>query len=455
MTKFLFLISVLAYIFITGCFSHESSNNQSSFDTMEEILARINPPQFPDRDFIITDFGAKGDSVTNCKPAFDKAMAASKIAGGGRIVVPAGIYFLEGPIHFTSNTELCLSEGAVLRFSSEPSSYLPVVPTSWEGTLLYNYSPFIYAYQCKNVAITGKGIIDGEASDTWQLWRQNQREDQLLSRKMNNDQTPGEDRIFGEGHFLRPHLIQFYDCQNILVEDVKIEDSPFWCVHLLMCKNATVRGVKFNAQNKNNDGIDPEYSEDILIENVIFNNADDNVAIKAGRDLEGRTIGLSSKNIIIRNCKLLGLHGIVIGSEMAAGVHNVFVENCEAIGYLKRGLYIKSNPDRGGEISNIFFKNVKLDQVEDAFFITSFYHQEGHGNVTSIHSIFVEDVYCREALAGGIVVHGFPEKKVENIHFKNVTIQKAGVAFDLQNAGNIVLENVSIGGQAGPPSWVQ
>lgn len=446
------IISLVLLIFFIGC-TNQSHTEMNQFDSKEAILARIIPPVFNDKVFLITAFVDEGDSAINWKPAFDKAMAASKSSGGGRIVVPAGDYFLDGPIHFVSNTELHLAEGAVLKFSSEPSFYLPVVPTSWEGTLLYNYSPFIYANQCENIAITGKGVIDGEASETWQKWRDIQRDDQLLSRKMNNEQVPGEERIFGEGHYLRPHLIQFYDCKNILIEDVKIEDSPFWCIHLLMCQNATVRSVKFDAQNKNNDGIDPEYSEDILIENVVFNNADDNVAIKAGRDLEGRTIGRSTKNIIVRNCKLLGLHGIVIGSEMAAGVHNVFVENCEAIGYLKRGLYIKSNPDRGGEISNIFFKNVKLDKVEDAFFITSFYHKEGKGHVTHIHNVFVEDVYCREATAGGIVIHGFPEKKVHNIYFTNVTIEKAQIAFDLQEASNIIMEDVSIGGQAGPPSW--
>ncbi|WP_084555781.1 glycoside hydrolase family 28 protein [Alkaliflexus imshenetskii] len=449
---FIFLLT-MAFGIMCGCAGDGDVN--ARFDTKEEILARIKPPVIPQRSFLITDFGGVGDGVTNSKPAFDKAMAASEEAGGGRIVVPAGDYFMEGPIHFVSNTDLHLAEGARLFFSSEPAHYLPVVPTSWEGTLLYNYSPFIYAYQCENIAITGSGVIDGEASDTWQLWREIQRESQLLSRQMNNDQVPVAQRIFGDGHYLRPHLIQFYDCRNILVEDVKIEDSPFWCLHLLMCQNVTVRGIRFDAQNKNNDGIDPEYSEDVLIENVVFNNADDNVAIKAGRDLEGRTIGRSTKNIIVRNCKLLGLHGIVIGSEMAAGVHNVFVENCEAIGYLKRGLYIKSNPDRGGEISNIFFRNVKLDKVEDAFFITSFYHQEGKGHVTHIHNIFVEDVYCREATAAGIVIHGFPEKKVHNIHFTNVTIEQAQIAFDLQEARNIILEDVSIGGQAGPPSWVQ
>ena len=432
-----------------------SGDETQVLDTKEEILARIVAPVFPERDFLLSDFGASADGLGDNKAAFSAAMTASREAGGGRIVVPAGEYLVNGPIHFVSNTELHLEEGARVFFSSDPQHYLPVVPTSWEGTLLYNYSPFIYAYQCENIAITGKGHIDGEAADTWQLWREKQRDSQLLSRRMNNDAVPLEERIFGEGHYLRPHLIQFYDSRNILVEDVLIEDSPFWCLHLLMCENVTVRGIRFDAHNKNNDGIDPEYSRDVLIEKVVFNNGDDNVAIKAGRDREGRSMARPTENIIVRDCQLQGLHGIVIGSEMASGVRNVFVENCVAGGYLKRGLYIKSNPDRGGEISNIYFNNVQLDVVEDAFFITSFYHQEGAGHLTHIHDIFVENVYCREATAAGIVVHGFPELKVHDVYFTNVTIEKADIAFDLQDARNIVLEDVSIGGQAGPPTWAQ
>lgn len=445
---------ILSLFLVSSCQQvSEKGEDINRFDTKEEILNRIVEPVFPDHLFNVLDFGAKDDSVFDSRPAFVAAMHQSAEAGGGCIIVPAGTYFLQGPIHFVDNTELHLSEGSILKFSSEPAHYLPVVTTSWEGTLLYNYSPLIYAYQKKNIALTGDGIIDGDASKTWQLWHAKQKPDQELSREMNHAQTPLEERIFGEGHYLRPQHIQFYDCKNILVEDVTIKDSPFWCLHILMCKNVTVRGIKYDAYNKNNDGIDPEYSEDVLIENVQFNNGDDNVAIKAGRDVEGRNMGLSTKNVIVRNCMLQGLHGIVIGSEMSGGVHNIFVENCDASGYLKRGLYIKSNPDRGGEISNIFFKNIQLDRVEDAFFITSFYHQQGEGHATHIHDIFIENVYCRQADAAGIVVHGFPTQKVHDIYFTDVVIEKAEVALDLRDATRIILDNVSIGGEVGPPSW--
>lgn len=445
------LIFALALMIISCNVKQETPD-----EIKKAILQRIKVPVFPKQDFLITDFGANtGDSLQANQVAFAKVIDACHKAGGGRVVVPSGQYLVNGPIHLKSNVNLHLENKAVIRFGSNPKDYLPLVKTSWEGTFIYNYSPFIYGYKLTNVAITGKGVIDGEASNTWSKWKDIQHNDQFLSRQMNHQSVPVEERIFGEGHYLRPHLIQLYDCQNILVEDIKLEDSPFWCIHLLMCKNASLRRLSYDAQNKNNDGIDPEYSEDILIEDIDFNNSDDNVAIKAGRDHEGRSMKNGSKNIIIRNCRLKGLHGIVIGSEMSAGVHHVFVENCKASGYLKRGLYIKSNPDRGGEISHIYFKNIRLDEVEDCFFITSFYHSEGEGFESYIHNIYIDSVYCRKASANGIVIQGFPSKKVKNIYFNDVTISSAKNAISMQETENIVFSNLNIGVVAEAPSHVQ
>ena len=157
-----------------------------------------------------------------------------------------------------------------------------MVFTSWEGTFLYNYSPFIYAFGKENISIIGKGTIDGNSANTFATWRQHQKESQALSRQMNHAGTPFEERVFGAGHHLRPHLIQFFQCKNILVQDVTITDSPFWCIHLLQSENATFRAINFTAQNANNDGIDPEYSRNVLIEDINFDNSDDNVA-KIGR----------------------------------------------------------------------------------------------------------------------------------------------------------------------------
>ena len=434
--KFIIILFQLAVIS-----SFLSCNNK--LDTKEEILARIKAPEFPEQTFTITDFGAIPDSTGDNKPAIDKAIEACKNAGGGTVFIPTGVYFVDGPIHLESNLNLHLEQGAILRFSSNPDSY-PLVLTSWEGTLLYNYSPFIYACNKENLAISGTGTIDGEASETFAKWQKIQKKDQLLSREMNHTNVPVEERRFGKDHFLRPHLVQFFECKNILVENISIEDSPFWCVHLVKCVNATLLGLHYDAQNKNNDGIDPEYSRDILIENINFNNNDDNVAIKAGRDNEGRDMGMPCENIIIRNCHFKGLHAVAIGSEMSSGVRNVFIENCDAAGYVKRGIYLKSNPDRGGEMSDIFVNNVKFGEMLDCFMITSNYHNEGSGFTTSIKNVHINNVSCQKAENYAIYIKGHTLKHVTDVFIENFKVDTAsrGVFIDL--ADNINFKEVFV-----------
>lgn len=451
----IFLFVLTTSFIVTSC-AERTEKNLSRTQKRDQILSQINPPPISADNLInLTDFGALGDSLTDNKPAFDRALEKCKALGGGRIVVSPGIYIVNGPIHLVSNVTLDLQKGAKLVFGSNPEDYLPVVKTSWEGTFLYNYSPFIYAYQAKNIAIIGEGIIDGNAKDTFSTWHALQKPSQALSRKMNHEDTPVEERIFGSGHYLRPHLVQFFECQNILIEDVTLANSPFWCIHLLKSENITARRVKFNAFNKNNDGFDPEYSKNILIEDIDFNNADDNVAIKAGRDHEGRKTGITSENIIIRNCKFKGLHGVVIGSEMSAGVQNVFVENCTFGGYCKRGIYLKSNPDRGGFIRDIYVNNVEFGEVEDCFFITSYYHGEGSGHETDIRDIFVDSLRCNKVENAALVIQGYPTKKVTDIHFSNVQIDTTKTAVSFTHVENITFQNLIIGDEVKVPSHVQ
>lgn len=444
-------------LFLLVSLSVVNTFSQATYkDSINKIVARIQLPKFPAYKVSVSQFGAKGDSLSNAKPAFDKAIANCKKHGGGTLVVPKGIYTLNGPIHLVNNLHLVLEKGAKIRFGSNPEHYLPVVLSSWEGTMLYNYSPLIYGYQLQNVAITGEGIIDGEAANTWAEWKEKEKADQDLSREMNHKSIPVKERVFGKGHFLRPQLVQLVECKDILIEGVQIEDSPFWCIHLLKCQSATLRGLKYKAFNKNNDGIDPEYSQDILIEDVDFDNGDDNVAIKAGRDNEGwANESTPSQNIVIRNCRFKGLHAVVIGSEMSAGVKNVFVENCEASGYLKRGIYLKSNPDRGGYIRNIHVNNLKLGEVEDCFYITSYYHNEGEGHATDIQEVYISNITCQKARESGIVIQGFPKKKVTGIYLENVTIKEAKKAMTLVDTEGIQLSDVVIGEKATAPSAVK
>jgi len=420
---------------------------------VDSIVKRIQLPVIPSYQINILKLGAKGDSITNNKSFFDKAMALCKKNNGGTIIVPKGIYKINGPIHFVSNVNLKIEKGAKIKFSDNPKDYLPMVMTSWEGTMLYNYSPLIYAYECSNIAITGEGTIDGEGGKNWKTFKAKEEAGKMLSREMNHNNVALKDRKFGEGYFLRPQMIQFFNCTNILIENIKIENSPFWCLHLLKSQSITIRGVSYKSLNHNNDGIDPEYAKDVLIENVTFDNGDDNVAIKAGRDHEGRANSATpSENIVIRNCNFKGLHGVVIGSEMSAGVQNIFVENCKTVGYLKRGIYLKTNADRGGFIKNVFVRNINLDTVEDCLYITANYHGEGSGFQSEISNIYFSNIACNKATQSGIVIQGFANKKIRNITLNNIDIKWAKNAISSENAENVILNEVFIGDKATVPS---
>lgn len=440
-------------LFILISYTSFAQNVDFPVQKVDSILHRIQLPVIPSYTINVLKLGAKGDSVTNNKAIFDKAMALCRKNNGGTIIVPKGIYKINGPIHFVSNVNLKIEKEAKIKFSDNPKDYLPMVLTSWEGTILYNYSPLIYAYECNNIAVTGEGTIDGEGGNVWKSFKTKENTGKNLSRDMNHNSVPVKDRKFGEGYFLRPQMIQFFKCKNILVENIRIENSPFWCLHLLQSQSITVRGIHYKSLNYNNDGIDPEYAKDVLIENVNFDNGDDNVAIKAGRDHEGRANMLTpSENIVIRNCNFKGLHGVVLGSEMSAGIQNVFVENCKTSGYLKRGIYIKTNADRGGFIKNIFVRNIKLDEVEDCLYITANYHGEGSGYQTDISNVHFSNILCTKATESGIVIQGFPEKKIRNITFNTIEIKEAKNAISNENAENVLMTDVFIGKKASVPS---
>ncbi|MFV0290121.1 MAG: glycoside hydrolase family 28 protein [Mangrovibacterium sp.] len=443
------LIFMMLLALANSVFASESERR-----TVEEIVSKIAEPTIPNYQISITKFGGKGDGAHDNVSAFQKAFQHLSKHGGGSLFIPAGDYYCDGPIHLISHLELKFEKGARLFFSSNYEKFLPAVETSWEGTFIYNYSPFIYAKNCTNIKLSGEGVIDGEAKDTWATWRAKQATAQQRSRNYNHDQTNLSQRVFGSGDYLRPQLIQFFDCQNVLIEGIQLEDSPFWCLHLLRCEQVIVRGISFDAFNANNDGIDPEYSRNVLIEDVTFNNGDDNVAIKAGRDVEGRLAAHGTENIVVRNCSFKGLHALVVGSEMSAGVQHVYVENCTFGGYLKRGIYLKSNPDRGGFIKHIYVNNVEFGETEDCLFITSYYHNQGEGHVTVFEDIYFSNIKCKSATNAGIVLQGFKKHKLEGVALKNIYIENAHTGLSMENTENIRMSDVVIGKPIGAPSAV-
>jgi unsaturated rhamnogalacturonyl hydrolase len=397
------------------------------------ILARIQPPGFPARGFVITNYGAVAGGQTDCTLAIGRAIDACVKAGGGRVGVPAG-EFLTGAIHLRSGVNLHLAAGATLKFSTDPKAYLPAVFTRFEGVECYNYSPLIYAFGQKNVAVTGEGTLDGQATDeNWLLWKgkkggtNNQIAANGRLKKMAESGVPVEQRRFGEGDYLRPNFIQFNRCRNVMVEGVRIRRSPMWEIHPVLCTNVIVRGVDIVSHGANNDGCDPESCRDVLIEKCLFDTGDDCIAIKSGRNADGRRIGVPSVNLIIRDCMMRDGHaGTAIGSEISGSCSNVFVENCEMSSpRLNCALRLKSNAVRGGVLQNIFMRNVNVGQVADSVLQIDFLYEEGTNGLYRpvARNVGMENITVAHT-PRVLNVRGFPGAEISNVRIYNSTFKQ-------------------------------
>ena len=408
---------------------------------MEPILARIRPPQFPDRVFDITKYGAAGSDATD---AIAKAIDACSRAGGGRVTVPKG-EFLTGPIHLESNVNLHLEDGSTLKFVTDPRRYLPAVLTRFEGTECMNYSPLIYAFEQNNIAVTGTGmcILDGQAdNDHWWAMRSNARADADALVAMADKDVPVEKRVFGEGHYLRPNFFQPYRCNNVLIEGISIRNSPMWELNPVLCRNVTVRAVHIASFGPNNDGCDPESSTDVLIEGCNFQTGDDCIAIKSGRNRDGRRVGVACENIIIRDCTMKDGHGgVSLGSEGSGGIHNVFVDNCRMDSpNLQRALRLKTNSFRGGSYENVYFTNITVGQVAEAvievdFFYPEYANREGRGGPFQpvVKNIVAEHVTSQKSRRA-VYLRGYPDAPVSGVRIAHCTFNNV--------AENDVIENV-------------
>lgn len=453
MTNYLKTTSLLVGLLLAA---QQALSAQTGIDARRDsVLSRITGAAVPLPLISITQFGARGDSATDCRPAVMKAMRKASKMGGARIVVPGpGVYLLKGPIEFLSNVCLDIRQGATLKFVPEPRYYLPMVETSWEGTLLWNYSPFIYGHGLHDVSIMGSGTIDGDAGQTFARWQGSQTASQNLTRQYNHDGTPLAQRQFGEGHKLRPQLIQFFRCERITISDVLIRRAPFWCLHLLQSRNAVLRGLRYDAKLVNNDGIDIESSQDVLIDDVHFDNGDDNIAIKSGRDRDGRELCPPSTGIVVRNCHFKGLHGVVIGSEMSAGVENVFVEQCDSYGYCKRGIFVKTNPDRGGYVRHVYVRNVAFGDVLDLFYVTSMYAGQGLDNhyYSDISDIYVDGLTADCVTGTALVLQGTEARPLRRVSFSHVSVPQVAHGLSFEHTEPVMLDHCFLGPKVGVPS---
>ena len=440
----LFVLFFISLLFIPAGLAY------AGWEQVPRILSRINAPRFPNQDFNITDYGAVGNGQTDCTESFSKAISAAHKAGGGRVVVPAGS-FLTGAIHLKSNVNLYVSEGAVIKFSVDPEKYLPVVYSRFEGIECMNYSPLIYAFGQENIAITGKGTLDGQAgNDNWWRWKKTQSDDVKAQRNQGETGLLVQERIFGAGKNLRPNMIQPYKCKNILIEGLTIRNSPMWHIHPVLSTNVTVRNVKVIGHGPNNDGCNPESCRDVLIENCYFDTGDDCIAIKSGRNNDGRRVNVPSENIVIRNCRMKDGHGgVVIGSEMTGGARNIFAENCTMDSpNLERALRIKTNSVRGGTVENVYLRNITIGQVAEAVVKINFLYGEGDTGdyPPTVRNINLENTTSKKSKYA-LSISGYDRSPITGIHLKNCIFDNVDKPNVLVGVGKLILQNVKINGK--------
>lgn len=368
--------------------------------------------------------------------------------GGGRVVVPAGEHLSDGPIRLKSNVELHLEEGARIVFSDDPAKYLPAVPTSWEGVECLNYSPLVYAYGCTNVAITGKGTFAPKMG-FWRKWFNRGEGHRVATRKLYDwcsFLAPLSDRDLTKlpGSNVRPHLIQFNRCKDVRLEGFRIRESPFWTIHLYLCDGAIVRGLDVYAHGHNNDGIDIEMTRNVLVENCRFDQGDDAIVIKAGRNQDAWRLATPSENIEVRNCTVVNGHVLLgIGSEMSGGVRNVWMHDCVLENEALRLFYVKTNERRGGFVENIRMENVKAKKVRYGVMDveTDVLYQwkdfpTREVRVTPIKGLSMRNVEVEEANRF-VEIRGDRRMPVDGVTLENVRVGKVRKADRVENAVNV------------------
>lgn len=425
-------------------------------------------PHFPDAWFPVTDHGAVGDGTTDCTAAVRDAVRACHGAGGGHVLIPAGRW-ATGAIHLLSGVDLHVAEGATVLFSTDPAAYLPVVRTRWQGIEVHNYSPLIYAYRQHDIAVTGRGTLDARADNAhWWPWKgsgqygwkpgmPHERADWATLEQWGAQGVPVAERVLGAGHYLRPSFIQPYACRNVLIEGVTLRNSPFWNIHPVLSRDITVRGVRVECEGPNSDGCDPDSCENVTIERVTFATHDDCIAVKSGRDEDGRRVGVSSRQIRIQDCVYLsGGAAVAIGSEMSGGVEDVIARRL----YLPADpdldeasvasvLNVKSTPTRGGYVRDIRVTDVDAPAWTYVPFEVTFQYA---GGTDGDQPAEVSRLSAERWSVGGhceypVRVRALPEAPVTGIRLGRLAFRDAAQDVLLQSVGDLSVHRVTVNGR--------
>lgn len=404
----------------------------------------------------ILNYGAVADGKTLCTEAFAKAINECEKQGGGTVFVPAGT-FLTGAIIFKSNITLHLDNGAIVKFSQDPKDY-PLVTERWEGAEVKCHCGLIYGDGIENVAITGQGTLDGQG----QPWWKKQKEGTL--------------------EYPRPRMINFCRSKRILLDGIKLIDSPSWTVNPILCENVTINNIFIlnPADSPNTDGIDPESCKNVRISNCHIDVGDDCIAVKAGT--EDCIERVPCENITITNCTMVHGHGgVVLGSEMSGSIRNVTISNCVFEG-TDRGIRMKSRRGRGGVVEDVRVTNIVMKEVICPFTMNLYYFCGPRGKdklvwdknpypiseiTPAFRRIHFSHISAREVSAAAGFLYGLAEMHVEDVSFDNISVHMAKDAvpgdpdmmsylepmakkgFICNNFANVKFNNVSVTGHEG------
>lgn len=359
----------------------------------DRIVRETRRPRIPHRTVDVRRFGAVGDGTTDCTRAFRDAIDACAAHGGGHVVVPPGRY-PTGPIRLRSRVDLHVQQGATIAFSTDPAAYLPAVLTRDGGIECMNFSPFLYAYGQHDISVTGGGTLDGQADNAhWWPWSGKAAfgwepgdptgdADGALLADMAERGVPVQERVFGQGHYLRPQFFQPYRCQNVLISGVTLTNTPNWQMNPVLCTNVTVQGVTAHSLGPNNDGCDPESCDHVVIDGCTFTTGDDCIAVKAGKNADGRRVDVPCQDIVIQDCTFTTGHGgVTIGSEMTGGVRRLYARDLrmESID-LNDCLRLKTNSARGGFIEDVYLRDTEVQHLNNAAVEIDFSYGEGPGH---------------------------------------------------------------------------
>ena len=489
-SAFLFLSVAL---FSCAAFSQVDSKNKQTNDLYKNIefqMPRVQEPTISSNAVSITDFGAINGGQVLCTQAFAQAIEAVSKKGGGKVIVPRGIW-LTGPITLKSNIEIHTEGGAMVVFSTDKSLY-PLVETNFEGFNTWRCMSPVNGRNLENIAITGKGLFDG-SGEAWRAVKKEKLTDSQWKKLVasgglvnENGKTwyPSQQFINGEKvadmnvprnlktkaefekikDFLRPVMISLISCKKVLIDGPTFQNSPAWCIHPLLCEDFTLRNttVRNPWYSQNGDGIDIESCKNSIIHDNNFDVGDDAICIKSGKDKEGRDRGIPNENLIVKNCIVYHGHGgVTVGSEMSGGVRNLHVSNCTFIG-TDVGLRFKSNRGRGGVVENIYISDIEMMNIPTQAISFNLYYsgksasedldagESGAGEkllpvteeTPQFKNIFIRDVNCKGALQG-IFLQGLPEMNLENIRLENIQME-ADFGMICTDAKNIIIKNLTL-----------